>query len=63
MSCLPDDKYCKSVLQLSFLLCPSGEGKLCISQAAPSLSVEVKKWKVKYFCSWFGGDWLIVVTR
>lgn len=31
--------------------------------AAPSLSVEVKEWKVKYFCSWFGGDWLIVVTH
>lgn len=39
------------------------KGNGTFPQAAPSLSLEVKEWKVKYFCFWFGGDWLIVVTH
>lgn len=64
MSCLPDDKYFKSLLQLPFFFCAHLEkGNCTFPQAAPSLSVEVKERKVKHFCSWCGGDWLIVVTH
>lgn len=52
--------YCS---YLFFLCAHLEKGNCTFPQAAPSLSVEVKERKVKHFCSWCGGDWLIVVTH
>ena len=64
MSCLPDDKYLILKVYCSCLFDHAHlkKGNFTCSMVLLKYMWRVKEYMVKYFDSWFGGNWLVVTS-